>query len=291
MAKGLIIDDAYGRLARAYYQRFGTEPVSAGIGIAVDSPSHIPRTSLDTTLQAIIDAFGTRRDFQGPDLVVVSHGNERGMTMRLFPGHRTDSRSAVLRTLMDASLSTAQIAKQIFTTEAQVATLIDKMNQVRGAGLSVVEFRGCTIGRVSENLAALKDFLGAAEVGGPDVLSTYGAVTPKIVSSARFGRWQRLFASTAVFASMSSGRVGFRIMVVKGGSLIDMIAENNDAVAEWLRLFMSSAAPDAFENWMRLNLPVHYLQVIPPILPNDGNTSLPFSGSSPDYVRHIIRIS
>ena len=34
MAKGLIIDDDYGRLARAYYQRFGTEPVDATIGIA-----------------------------------------------------------------------------------------------------------------------------------------------------------------------------------------------------------------------------------------------------------------
>ena len=27
------------------------------------------------------------------------------------------------------------------------------------------------------------------------------------------------------------------------------------------------------------------------LLPNDGNTSWPFSGSSPDYVRHIIRTS
>ena len=104
------------------------------------------------------------------------------------------------------------------TTVAQATTLIDKMNQVRAAGLSVVEFRGCTIGRVSENLAALKDFLGAAEAGGPDVLSTYGAVTPKIVSSAQFDHWQSLFVSTAVFASMSSGRVGFRITVVSGGN-------------------------------------------------------------------------
>jgi hypothetical protein len=112
-----------------------------------------------------------------------------------------------------------------------------------------------------------------------------------MVSSTQFDHWQHHFASTAVFASMSSGRVGFRIVVVKGGSLIDMIAENNDAIAEWLRLFMSSNAPDGFENWMRHRLPVHYLQVIPPILPNDGNTSLPFSGSSPDYVRHIIRTS
>ena len=60
MAKGLIIDDDYGRLARAYYQRFGTEPVDATIGIAVDSPSHIPQTSLDT-------AQGHHRRFrQGP---------------------------------------------------------------------------------------------------------------------------------------------------------------------------------------------------------------------------------
>jgi len=192
---------------------------------------------------------------------------------------------------MDPSLSTAQIAKLIFTTESQAATLIDKMNQVRGAGLSVVEFRGCTIGRVPENLAALKDFLGAKEGGGPDVLSTYGVVTPRMVNSRQFDDWQGKFASTAVIASMSSGRVGFRITVVRGGSLIDMIAENNDAIAEWLRLFMSSAAPDRFENWMRHRLPVHYLQVVPPILPNDGNTSWPFSGSSPDYVRHIIRTS
>jgi hypothetical protein len=34
MAKALIIDDAYGALALAYYSRFGTEPVTKALGVA-----------------------------------------------------------------------------------------------------------------------------------------------------------------------------------------------------------------------------------------------------------------
>jgi hypothetical protein len=99
MAKALIIDDAYGRMALNYYQRFSSEPAGTGGSVFVDDRAVIPNTSLDATLDAILK--GGNGPLPRPDIVLVTHGNERGLTMRLFPYHRTDARTDNIKVLMD----------------------------------------------------------------------------------------------------------------------------------------------------------------------------------------------
>jgi hypothetical protein len=201
MAKGLIIHDRFGAQALRYYQRFPEEP-----GFAVQQPQQINHISLDNLLQAIIDA-SANKTFEGSDLVLAAHGNERGLTMRLFPAHRTDSRSDDLETLMSDD-STAEKAAKLFLREAQVDRLIDKMNQVRGLNLGCVEFRGCNIGPDLRNVSVLKGFLGAASVSGPDLPSTFGAFTTQIMGTAQMDLWLGRHPGSNVYGG-SAGRLAF----------------------------------------------------------------------------------
>jgi len=292
MAKGLIIDDDYGHLALRYYRLFYEEPYSKGNTIIVENPSLIRRTSLDTTLQAILDSFQAK-DFEGPDILLVSHGNERGLTMRLFPGHRTDMRTDNLNTLMNSDLSTDDIAKRLFITNAQVNSLLAKMNSVRALNIGSVEFRGCRIGAMPQNLTTLRDLLGANSVSGTDVLSDYGRVDPDIVKrEATMDNWLTKFAGSVLIAGLQGGRVGFKIVPHPHKADLRLVAESEDAVAQFLRWYISNNAPGHFESWMRHNLPLHYLKIVPPIVPLAGQTPFtgPIAAPSDDYLNHIQRI-
>lgn len=289
MAKALIIDDAYGKVAMKYYKRFPEEPVSAGSTIVVENPEHIPKTSLNTMLQAIIDAWAKPRN--GPDFVLVSHGNERGLTMRLFPGHATDSRTEVLEVLMDSTETRESKAKRLKLTPAQIDTLTGKISTVQSLGLSTVEFRGCNIGRNQKNLDVLKTLFGASGwVGAPDELSTFGTVNPRFSKTeAQFDKWVESYSAKGnSFAH--ADRVIFYITPIPKTHTdkIELFVEDKSILPEWLSTMMSNTAPSKFQHWMEANLPVHYLTVIPPILPLDGNNSFTVPASQ-SYVGHIIR--
>ena len=288
MAKALIIDDAYGKIARTYYLKFPEEPVSSGLTVSVDDPELVKEMSLDRLLQAIIT---WKKGSTSKDLVLVSHGNERGLTMRLFPGHRTDSRSDVLETLMGSD-SRESKAKMLSLTPQQVDSLVAKISEVQQLGISTVEFRGCNIGRVKKNLDVLKSLLGAGSVGAPDELSTFGLVKPRFSRTTKeFDKWNDAYSAKGhAFAHIN--RIIFYITPIPKSHMdkIDLYVEDKSIIPEWLGAFMSNAAPKSFQNWMATLLPVHYLTVIPPILPLDGSNSFTVPASQ-SYVGHIIRTS
>ncbi len=188
MAKGLMMHDEFGVQAVRYYTRFPDEVVERGISIIVERPSRVPHTSLSELLKAIIQAWSTK-SFEGSDLLLVTHGNERGLTMRLFPGHRSDARSDNLEVLMSND-SEKDKATKLYLTTAQVRELVDHMDQVRSLKISGIEFRGCNIGRQSRNVGLLKDFLGTNSAAAPDVLSIYGFAIPDVArDSGQMDRW------------------------------------------------------------------------------------------------------
>src|SRR4051812_11249978 len=120
MAKALIIDDAFGKLAHAYYALIPNEPLSATASLTVDSRTTIPKTSLKTLLSTIKDqATG------GDDLIIVSHGNQNGMIMKLNvdASHGVAAISARLNTLTGTE-SAADKAKQLGITESMVNELL-----------------------------------------------------------------------------------------------------------------------------------------------------------------------
>jgi hypothetical protein len=159
------------------------------------------------------------------------------------------------------------------------------MSAVRSLMLGSVEFRGCNIGKDTNNLTTLRDFLGAASVTGTDVLSDYGQVTPRISrTAAEFAGWLKTFGPTAAVATLPSGRIGFHSHPIPHGAALSMMAETQDAIAEWLRTFIDLLGPIQFQPWMLHRLPVHYLHLVPPILPY---TDTPFPGENSQYLMHI----
>jgi hypothetical protein len=274
MAKALIINDRFGEQALNFYRRFPEERVDKVISIIVEQPELI-RISLDTLLQSILDNWANKR-FEGPDLVLVSHGNERGLTMRLFPGHRTDSRSDCLETLMRDD-TTREKASKLYLKEAQVDRLVGKMNRVRTLKLGYVEFRGCNIGLQYRNLEILRKFLGAVSVSGPDLLSTYGFVTVEIAkSNRRMEAWLSKFGKEAHVSTFPEGRFAFHNN--PNSHIIQAITEALAVLPLWIKKFLNKNAPNSLEGWMRARLPVHYLTDTPPIFPQEDS-----------YVAHLRR--
>ncbi|WP_296700127.1 hypothetical protein [Thiocapsa sp. UBA6158] len=285
MAKALIIDDQYGKLALKYYSRFPEEPCFVDVTARVDEPELIPRTSLDTLLKAILKSW-SNKSFPGPDLLLVSHGNISGLTMRLLPNHQTDSRTDVLETLLSHE-SDVQQATRLNLTVQQVKDLVDQIQRVQALGIGHVMFRGCTLGAANDNLGALRKLLGAKSISGPKVLSTYGVVsTVGILRTKTFDRYiaQRSAAHVSTFPE---GRCAFVRVPGKGHQ--DTVVINVERtgtsdtrqviIRQWLATFMSNMTPSLFQPWMLIDLPVHYLRTTPPILPLDKN-----------YIVHIPRM-
>lgn len=275
MAKGLMIHDQFGELAVNYYTRFPDEVVDRSISIIVEQPVRVNRTSLSELLKAIIQAW-TSKKFAGSDLLLVTHGNERGLTMRLFPGHRTDARSDCLDVLM-SNQSERDKAQQLYLTPAQVGELVGLMNQVRNLKINSVEFRGCNIGLQKRNVNVLKDFFNANwRVTAPDVLSVYGYANPDVArDSAQMDRWiQRLGQSAWVF-TLNAGRFAFQYY--QHSNRIIFLVENLEVLPEWIKRYIYPHAPDKFEGWMRRQLPLHFFVTPDPYFPQEGS-----------YVQHLV---
>src|SRR5215469_1182921 len=131
MAKGLIDPKTTGggKAARDYYDIFREEPTSQDITSIVEQPEIIAHASLSTLLDAIISAF-TYKHFQGPDVLIVAHGNEKGLIMPPVLNSPTSAFTQVLEFLIgDDSPETK--AKRTRLSLKQVSSLLDQIAAVQ----------------------------------------------------------------------------------------------------------------------------------------------------------------
>jgi hypothetical protein len=269
MAKALIINDAYGQLARAYYLKFPEEPISAKTILPVEDPTLVEQMSMDTLLAAILKIFSDKK--AGSDLVITSHGNENGMVMGLYPGHPKKAVTDNLQMLMSGE-SRDKKADRLSLKPDLVDQLISKMEAVRKIGLGHVAFRGCTIGEKPRNLSTLKDFLGASVVSGTGLLSTYGNGIPKYVKDKkkfdglvkRFEKSGRIYDSSArVILATSPGKEPLT-------EIIYFYLESEEVMLEWLQTHVVAGTTKATATSVKVNTPLHWLSRKPPVLPLDG---------------------
>jgi hypothetical protein len=266
MAKALIINDPYGILARDYYLMFPEEPVSAKTILPIENPTLVEQMSMDTLLTAVL-----KDKKAGSNLVIVSHGNQYGMIMGLYPNHPKKAISDNLQVLM-GSESRDKKAELLSLKPEKLDQLIDKMNQVRKIGLGHVAFRGCTIGVNHFNLTTLKDFLGASVVSGTSLLSTYGMGLPKYVKDKKkFDELMKRFAndgnnydgSARVILATSPGKEAYT-------EIIFFYLESEDVMLEWLQKHVDASATKAHAVSVKARTPLHWLSYKPPVLPLDG---------------------
>jgi hypothetical protein len=269
MAKALIINDPYGQLARDYYLKFPEEPVTAKAILPVEDPTLVERMSMDTLLASILKTFGAKK--AGDDLVIVSHGNENGMLMGLYPGHPKKAVTANLQMLM-GSESRDKKADFLSLKPDLVDQLIAKMEAVRKIGLGHLAFRGCTIGGNPYNLTTLKDFFGASVVSGTGLLSTFGTGIPKYVKDKKkFDDLVKRFASSGsiyngsarVILAMSPGKEAYT-------EIVYFYLESEDVMHEWLQTHVVAGTTKATATSVKVSTPLHWLTRKPPVLPLDG---------------------
>lgn len=264
MAKALIISDDYGQLARAYYLKFPEEPASAKTILPVEDPTLVGQMSMDTLLTAIL-----KDKKAGSDLVIVSHGNENGMAMGLYPGHPKKAVSDNLQVLMGSGGKKADL---LSLKPEKVDQLIDKMKDVRKIGLGHIAFRGCSIGAKTHNLSTLKDFLGASVVSGTALLSTYGTGMPKYEKNKkkfddlvkRFENSGRIYDGSArVILATSPGKEALT-------EIIFFYLESEEVMLEWLQTHVVARSTKATATTVKVSTPLHWLSFKPPVLPLDG---------------------
>ncbi len=266
MAKALIIDDDYGRLAEAYYLKFPEEPASAKVTFPVEKPQFIPTTSLDTLLSSILTTFKDKKG--GTDLVVVTHGNQHGMTMGLFHRHPKTAHTDNLITLM-GNESRDEKADKLSLKPDLVDQLIAKMDAVRKVGLGHVAFRGCTIAEKIRNLSTLKDFLGSATVSATKLYSTFGFGLPKYIKDKK--TFEKQWALHEKDGHRYDGKS--RVILVTRPSkeplkeIIELYLETEDVMLEWLKKHFVASTTSAVAKAVKNNVPLHYLSAKPPVLP------------------------
>ena len=267
MAKALIIDDEFGKLANAYYGLIPNEPLTATTSLTVDSRTTIPKTSLKTLLSTIKGQAKA-----GDDLIIVSHGNQNGMIMKLNPDAK-NSHAAITARLntLTGTESAADKAKQLGLSEDQVKELLSLIADVQSINLGHVAFRGCSIGINTNNLSTLRDVLGAKVVSGTDMLSTYGA-TPKPwieVKSGEFDKWKTSYGKNS---NLWSDKVMFYSVDTKDHTTrIGLFVRDKNDLGEWLKVMFLPSRKNTFENFMQVSIPVHYLDDSKPILPQESD--------------------
>ena len=265
MAKALIIDDDYGHDAEPYYLKFPEEPASDKVMLTVEKPQFIPTTSLDTLLSSILTTFKDKK--AGTDLVVVTHGNQHGMTMGLFHRHPKTAHTDNLITLM-SNETLDEKAEKLSLKPALVDQLIANMDAVRNVGLGHVAFRGCTIAENIRNLSTLKDFLGSATVSATKLYSTFGFGLPKYPNKKTFEKQWALHEKDGHRYDGKS-----RVILVTRPSkeplkeIIELYMEAEDVMLEWLQKHFVANTSDAVSKAVKNNVPLHYLSAKPPVLP------------------------
>jgi hypothetical protein len=269
MAKALIIDDDYGRLAIDYYAKFPEEPISKTATLKVESTQSIPTTSLDTLLSSIQGAFKDTKE--GKDLVIASHGNSLGMLMPLFPKHSKSASSENLLILMGSEARDKKAAKLSLKPD-QVDQLMSKMEAVRKIGLGHVAFRGCTIGEKPKNLTTLKDLLAAGTVSATNLYSTYGYGLPKTFKDKK--AFEKQWSLHEKDGHLHTGKARV-ILVTRPGKeafteIIELYLETQDVMLEWLQTHFVAGTKADTATAVANKVPLHYLSFKPPVLPLDG---------------------
>ncbi|MCC7285108.1 MAG: hypothetical protein IT503_02910 [Burkholderiaceae bacterium] len=180
-----FVDTGAHRAAVSWYSSGCPEPAGTASALIVTRSIGIDDISLGKLLDRILSSAS-----QGTDLIVVGHGRETGLSMRLLPTSQVRARADVISQLAadrprpdslfgsTPAVSPANAAAICMATEHQVEELREKMNRVRALTLTHVAFRACKMGQRPDILLAYKRFFGCKLVSAPDLRDTYGVISP-----------------------------------------------------------------------------------------------------------------
>ena len=243
--------------ALPWYSAGRTEPAGTARALSVTRAVGISNISLDVVLDRIL-AHCSRRD----DVIIVGHGREGGLSMRLVAGSEGRARAELIgllaadRPTQDPLLGTmpptpvARAAPVCQLSETQVTQLRAKMNRVRALNLNHVAFRACKMGGWPDVLRGYKPFFGCQIVSAPDLRDTYGTIPPG-APRANMDHWiaQHSRHRHMVVYGVSPDRIAIS---TAGGQTDDhtytvsFACESSEALANWTTRYLGATSATAF---------------------------------------------
>jgi hypothetical protein len=303
IALTLGLDDKRSTAVKDYFNKFKTLPPK---GLTVSNTKKLTGvSSLETLLKGII-AEKSETQF-----VLVVHGFDTGeglileLATRGGRGVGAHTKHEMLQTLMDidartppapppapgkpapkrpqASATAAERTKLGELTDAEINRLIDLMTQVRAKNITLVEFRGCNLGKLDISVDRFRKFLGAQTLGAPNLHSFFGTFPIKasagIMSShsATHGEKDlknaitiKTFTYPTIFAG---GTANCCIGTDTRRKPVDghLVAPDTATLDAWIKANFNPAASSGTDT----TLPIHGLWEFPAKPANDPNPSDP----------------
>jgi hypothetical protein len=206
----VLIDAAAHAHAADWYSSGRGDPSGNGLTLTGDTVLPLHNLTIDTVLDEII-----RRARSGGDVILVCHARDMGLALPLITGGPVRARTEAIGQLAidqptadpvlpTPAISAAEAAPVLMMSEAQVAALRVKMNQVRALRLRHVALRGCNVGTWSDTLPIYKRFFGCGSLSGPRMRDTYGAIDPG-APMADLTRWSSQHNHWHIFYDGSTG--------------------------------------------------------------------------------------
>jgi len=270
-----------------WYRSRPAEPGGSAFRLSVTQAIAIPNISLDAVLDRILV-----NPSRGADLIIVGHGREEGLSMRLVAGSASRARADLIRQLAsdrgtpDALFGSmppvpvSRVATLAQITEQQVVQLRMKMNRVRALTLTHVAFRACKLGVRRDVLRAYKPFFGCKVLSAPDLRDTYGTIRH---GSPTVNMNQWITQHSPGHHMYVYGTAPNRIAIATSGGedddhtyTVDFAYENPTALANWTAQYLGSHRSGAFAyhgQWR-----TH---------PRANKPQIVFVGD-PDYNEHIV---
>lgn len=287
MSTVALIDAAAHPAAAPFYRLFPFELQAPATEIRVDQTRAMRAISLENILVEIRDNVPA-----SSNLVIVSHGNEIGLSVPLFSQHSQGVRGdhRIMAALDDTTQSDADVAQILLIPDpqgagaARVHGLRELVAQVKQKRLSCIELRACNTGIRPDVMRTIKAFFGTTRLGAPDIRDSYAWLNPG-TPTADAGFWQRWLQShprNHVYEVPNHGRLA---LATTGGAaghtsfVLSALVDQTDSVGFWIDVYLSrlySAVP-----YRHGNIPIHALFNTPAAFP------LIFPGDEDEYVSHI----
>jgi hypothetical protein len=238
MPSQTFIDNTAHPTAQLYYRQnpFEVIPDKSGGAVPVGDIALIGGMMLSGILAAILKATKP-----GGDLLIVSHGNDWGLSLPI--GTIKHQRStldqgsiAVIRDNLAGSETDANAAKQLFLSTADYVTLKDRIQRLQQLKLRRVDLRACNPGASENTMSALLEFFGSDVLCAPDILDSFGKI--EVGAPTRnpktWEKWKKDYPRAGTEGTQL-GRFAYQIDISGNTALIHAMADSEERVAEWVK--------------------------------------------------------
>jgi len=237
--------------AQFYYNIFPAEPIPpAGSTefLTVTKFVEIDNNQIETLLAAIVEHAS-----KNASILVISHGNERGLQFRFGRDGQVLLEAAALRRLgsyFAGRLSDEEAAKQLLyhtTTDIrddptgikQFTKLKGLRQQVAALELNRVDLRSCKSGKSLDTLRQLQFFFNSTLCCAPDEYDIFGPVRAPVMtrSATAWAEFKKKYPR-ADYVGVGGENFGIAYLITTDGVVVDSIATSQEAVNNWVAKYL-----------------------------------------------------